>query len=243
MLLVVPVVACAIIAVEIAIATQRDYITEAEFEVDFVASGQAPELRMAVLGDSTVAGLGASSERTSLPAQIARKVAKETGRSVRVIGFGVSGAITEDVLKQQLANIEPGEFDVIVIEVGSNDVTHRTGLASLQRHTRSVLVRSKELAPVVVMGSSGRLNSPNFLPPLRQIVMLRATSVRKRQVRVARELDVPIVDIAKDVSPTYDATAGSNSRDAFHPSDVGYEIWARPLAERVVAALGVSDRS
>lgn len=230
-------VAIGVLVVEVVLVLQRDYITRPEFEVEFVTGGCGPPLRMAVLGDSLVAGLGASDERRSLPGQVAIKVSAATGRSVSVTGFGVSGAVTGDVLSRQLPEVASQAFDVIVIEIGSNDVTHRTSLRRVERQTRLMLKRARARAPIVVLGSSGRLNTPNFLPPLRQIVMARATSVRARQVRIARDLDVPVVDVAREISPTYDRTAGSSSRDAFHPSDIGYEIWARPLAARVVSAL------
>lgn len=236
-----PLLGAAIIAIEVAITLDRDYLREPEFDVEFTVPGCRPTVRMAVLGDSTVAGVGATSERDSLPGQVARKVAVKTGRSVAVTGFGVSGARTRDVLREQLPQIERGAFDVIVIEVGSNDVTHGTRLGALERDTREMLEMALSRADVVVLGSSGRLNSPNFPQPLRQIVMARATSVRARQADVARDLGVPIVDIAREVSPIYDRTPGANSRDLFHPSDVGYEIWARPLARRVVEQLGESN--
>jgi lysophospholipase L1-like esterase len=232
-----PVAVAAVLGAQVALALTRDYLRSADFEVDFTTDGSAPTLRLAVVGDSLVEGVGASSARTSLAGQVAQQVADRTGRAVQVRGLGVSGAVTADVL-EQLDQLEPGDYDAIVIEVGSNDVTHATRLNALEQHTRLLLERSLQLAPIVVFGSAGRLDTPNFQQPLRQVVVWRATRVRALQSRVAAEFDeVAFMDVARDVSPVYERTPGATSGDGFHPADPGYEVWARPLAALVVERL------
>lgn len=233
-LLALPLVLVVVVAAEIAIVIGRDHLTTANFEIDFTTEGKQPAIRMAFLGDSLVEGVGASGPRESLAGQVARKVSDQTGRAVDLVGFGVSGAITSEVVRDQLDEVDAGRFDVIVIEIGSNDVTHLTSLGAVERSTRTMLEQASERAPIVVFGSAGKLNSRNFLPPLRQILMARATQVRGVQRDVAGEFDVAFMDVARDVSPTYDAAADAASEDDFHPGDVGYEIWARPLAKLVV---------
>lgn len=233
-----PLAVAAVLAVEVYMAYERDYLRTADFDVAFTADGDGPVVRMAVVGDSVVEGVGASSERTSLAGQVATKVAERTGRAVEVRGFGVSGARTRDVAEDQLEELERGEFDVIVIEVGSNDVTHGTRLGDIEAATRRMLERATDLAPIVVFGGAGRLDTTNFRRPLRDVIMWRATQVRQLQARVTDGVDaVDYMNVAKEVSPTYSRTEGSNSEDEFHPSDIGHEIWARPIADLVVERL------
>lgn len=238
----VPLVALVVIGVEVLVTLNRDYLRTADFEVDFTTEGERPPIKMAVLGDSLVEGVGASSERTSLAGQVAIKVSEQTGRAVDVRAFGVTGAETEDVVEKQLPQLEPGEYDVIVLEIGSNDATGWTPLSELEESTRKMLERAIELAPIVVFGGSGRLDTPNFPRPLRDIIVWRATQVRELQAVVAADFeDVDYMNVAKDVSPLYSRTPGANSADDFHPSDIGYEIWARPLAELVVERIESSE--
>jgi lysophospholipase L1-like esterase len=241
LLLALPLVLVVVVVAEIVIVLGRDHLTESDFEIDFTTEGEQPAIRMAFLGDSLVEGVGASGPREALAGQVARKVSDETGRAVDLVGFGVSGAITADVVRDQLGEVDAGRFDVIVIEIGSNDVTHATSLDSVERSTRTMLEQATDRASIVVFGSAGKLNSRNFLPPLRQLMMARATQVRERQREVADELGVAFMDVSKSVSPTYDAAADATSEDEFHPGDVGYEIWARPLAELVVEELEASE--
>lgn len=232
-ILAVPVLGAAVLGAQALIALNRDYLRTADFDIDLELEGDEPAIRIAVLGDSLVEGVGATSPEASLPGQIGAKVAEQTGRAVHVRGFGVSGAETRDV-HAQLDQVEAGEFDVIVIEIGSNDVTHGTRLAELEGHTAAILKRATKLAPHVVFGSAGRMDTPNFLPPLRQVIVHRATQVREVQARVAHDAGVDFMNVAEEVSPIYERTPNANSSDDFHPGDAGYEVWARPLAKRVV---------
>lgn len=209
------------------------------FEVSMTVGATRPgtPLVLHVLGDSTVAGVGVERARDSMPVRLAQQVSDELDRPVELVGHGVSGAVTSDVL-EQLDDVPDSGVDVIVIEVGSNDVTHRTRLDDLEADTRRMLEAAQDRSAIVVLGSSGKLNTPNFLQPLRWIVMQRATAVRTRQERAARDLDVEFVDVAEEVAPEFERIGpSSNSSDGFHPSEKGYAAWARPLAERVVAAV------
>lgn len=195
-----------------------------------------------VLGDSTVAGVGADRAEETLPAQVAIQASSELDRPIRVVAHGVTGARTIDAV-DQLEKV-PGEgVDAIVIEIGSNDVTHLTSLEDVEEQTRELLERARERAPIVVLGSAGKLNTPNFHQPLRWLVMARATAVRERQREVARDLGVPFMDVAKEVSPAFEEIGPqANSSDEFHPSALGYEAWARPLAARLVKAVSERER-
>lgn len=228
-----------LVAAELWYATSRDRLpADPGFDVDVVAGRDLPgePLLVALLGDSTVAGVGAGSEEGSLGAHLAQSASRRAGVPVRVIGYGVTGARTSDVV-EQLDKVD-SPVDAIVIEVGSNDATHWTPLGTVESETRRMLQEARSRADVVVLGSSGKLNTPNFLPPLRQIIMHRAGRVRERQREVAEELGVGFVDVAREVSPAYDAAAPrSTSSDQFHPSALGYQIWAQPLAARLVEQL------
>ena len=56
-----------------------------------------PVLELAVLGDSTVAGVGSPTEAETLAVLVAQRVADALGRPVHVVGHGVSGARTATV--------------------------------------------------------------------------------------------------------------------------------------------------
>jgi len=135
---------------------------------------------------------------------------------------------------------------VIVVEVGSNDVTHGTRMGELRRDTHTLLEAAAERADVVVLGSSGRLDTKNFLRPLRDLITWRASAVRRIQGEVVSELDADrfgFVDIGADVDREYDRTKGANSSDGFHPAAPGYGVWARALGREVAERIPHANRS
>jgi lysophospholipase L1-like esterase len=167
-------------AAELLYAISRERLPNPDYEVDVRAGADLPgdEFTVAIFGDSTVAGVGADSAEQTLGGYVAQQLSRELGRPVRVVGSGVSGARTRDVLGQ-LKRYRGASPDAVIIEIGSNDATHWTGLDTVERHTRAVLEHSQSMSDIVVLGSAGKLNTPNFLPPLRQLMMARATSVRR----------------------------------------------------------------
>ena len=235
-LLVVPV----IVAVEAMVALSRPRLpADPGFDVASVVGAEHPgdPLVVHVIGDSTIAGVGVDRESDSLPYRIAVRTADELERPIRVVGHGVSGATTDEVL-EQLDDVPQAGIDAIVVEVGSNDVTHRRSLDRVERDTRALLRAALDRTDTVVFGSAGKLDTPIFWQPLRAIIVRRATAVRARQRSVAEELDVPFVDVGAEVGPGFErAGPKANGSDGFHPSALGYDIWAVPMAARLAEAL------
>jgi len=220
-----------VVVVEIQITRSKNYLPDPGYDIDARIPGRAPAIELAVAGDSTVAGIGADTIDDTLPMQIASRLARESGREVHVVGHGVSGAVIHDVLAKQLKRV--GKVDVLVIVIGSNDVTHVTKLDALERDTEQMLEQAQGQAGTVVLGSAGRLDTPNFPQPLRRIAMSRATQIRARQRRVAADQGVGFVNLGEDVADRFNRTPHSMSSDGFHPGAPGYGVWADAIAAEV----------
>ena len=234
-----------LLVAEVAMATRREYLPD---DPGYVVEGRATPaapgpatgtpLQMVMLGDSTVAGLGSPTAVESLALLTAQRVADETGRLVDVRGVGVSGARTADI-DEQLASIEPGTVDVVVVVVGSNDVTHLTPPWEFGAVTRSMLdaARAKE-APVVLGGIPLFEGATALAQPLRWVVDRNASVMRDVQRRAAADAPgVTFVDIARLASPRFDGVPGAMSEDGFHPGPPGYGFWADALTPAVVEAV------
>ena len=247
-LLVLPLAFVALLVVEAVIATRREYLPDdpgflVEAKVNPSQGGPAPgrTVRMVVLGDSTVAGLGARTEEESLAVQIAQRVADGTRQAVSVRGLGVSGARTEDIAAEQLPRLD-GDVDVLVIVIGSNDTTHGTPPWRFDDLTREMLQTAREQtggAPVVLGGVPLFGSATALDQPLRWVVDQYAKPLRRIQRDVAAEVDgVTFTNIAVRASPRFRGVPEAMSGDGFHPAAVGYGFWADALAEDVIAALG-----
>ncbi|HVM00239.1 MAG TPA: SGNH/GDSL hydrolase family protein [Egibacteraceae bacterium] len=209
--------------------------------------GSGPPLRLVVLGDSTAAGVGSPTIEGSLPALIAERVAGALHRSVDVVGHGVSGARTADILDEQVPLLTDTPADVLVISVGSNDVTHVTPPWTLARRTTELLTAAREAVPgtpVVLAGIPLFEGTPRLPVPLRWIVIAYARPLRNAQRTAALEVPgVRYADIARDASPRFRGVPDAMSADGYHPSPVGYGFWADAIAAEVTAAVGAVRRS
>ena len=231
-----------LIAVELFLLSRREYLpTDPGYVVDVRIragdGGDAPALRMAVLGDSTVAGVGSPTVDEALPVLLATRVADATGRPVDVRGHGVSGARTATVLRDQLPLVE--RADVVVVVVGSNDATHATPWTSFRTQLDALLGNLGATGAAVVLAGTPRFHRNPIIPePLRTMVDRYSTLLRGEQRAAAAVTPgVVFVDLAEEASPRFLGVPEATSPDGFHPSPMGYGFWADALAPAVVEAL------
>lgn len=239
-----PLLAAGVLAVEFALAANAEYLPiDPGYEIERTLGEQlpGPPLELAVLGDSTVAGVGSPTAEESLPVLVAERVAGQLGRPVHVVGYGVSGARTASALREQVPRLLDSGVDVAVIVVGANDVTHLTPPGRLGQQTSELLAAAsaQAQAPVVLGGIPRFRTVPALLEPLRTIVDAYARPLREAQRTAARAAGagVTFVDIAAEASPRFLGVPRSMSSDGFHPSPVGYGFWADALAPAIAAAV------
>lgn len=217
------------------------YMVEATVEPSTGAEPTQGPLRVVMLGDSTVAGLGAPTEEESLPVQTAQRVADLLSRPVAVRGLGVSGARTFDVASSQIPLID--DADVVVIVIGSNDVTHATPPWRFDEQTRDMLAAAVERSggPVVLGGIPLFGSATALAQPLRAVVDAYAKPLRGIQAKTAANTPgVTFVNIAELASPRFRGVPDAMSDDGFHPAPVGYGFWADALAPAIATAAGSS---
>lgn len=241
-----PLAFVSLLAAEIYATVSGDYLETPEFDISGTlrpsnGGGTGEPLRLAMFGDSTVAGLGAGTVDESLVFQTAQRVADALGRPVQARGYGVSGAMTADVRDDQLPKLDVGEVDVVVIVIGSNDVTHLTPPWRMDELTTSMLATARKEsggAPVVLGGIPLFGEARAFAQPLRAIVDAYGSVLRRVQSASAVEVEgATFVNIAQEASPRFVGVPDAMSSDQFHPGAVGYGFWADALAPAIVDAV------
>lgn len=233
----------ALIGVEFLLLSRREYLpSDPGYRIDARVEpssgpGDAAPLRLAVVGDSTVVGVGSPTELESLPVLIAQRVADGAGRPVEVTGFGTSGARTATLSAEQLPL--PDGFNAVVVVIGSNDATHATPWPDLRRQTAEMLERATASGASVVLAGTPRFSGTEIIPePLRTMVDRYSGILRGEQRAAAADFPaVRFVDLAADASPRFTGRPDATSSDGFHPSPIGYGFWADAIAPAVVAAL------
>lgn len=237
-----PIGLLALIGLEVAVLSRREYLpADPGYRIDVLLEpvggvSASPVLELAVLGDSTVAGVGSPSEQETLAVLVAQRVADALHRSVHVVGHGVSGARAETVI-DQLDAIADGT-EALLIVVGANDATHATPWPAFARQTRDLLEAATAGGRPLVLGSTPRFYGTEIIPqPLRFLVDTYAGILRGEQrSAVAATPGARLADLAL-VAPRFDGVPEATSPDGFHPSPIGYGFWADALAAELVAAV------
>jgi lysophospholipase L1-like esterase len=221
------------------------------------ATPHLPRLRLAVLGDSTTAGVGVERAEDSLPYQLARRLADHHGRDVYVVSYGWAGARVADVLRDQLPRaMQPRQAnvtrpflpaaDVIAIVIGSNDATHNTPRRRFRAELRALLGRIREANPgasVVLAGIPAFRGALRAVEPLIFLADQYARLLRPVSREEAARIGAAYADLAREVPKRIDPATPFLSDDQFHPSALGYAIWADVIFEALIAAHSSAEPS
>lgn len=197
-------------------------------------------LRYVILGDSTAVSVGGDYER-GLAVQSARHLA--TRRKVELINVAVSGARIHDVLVEQLPRVDLTRTDVVLLDVGANDVMRLTTSRGFDRDFGRVIdaIRAQNGKVKIVVTGSADMGSPPRIPRL--LRPLANSRTRRLNAIVQRHVDdrkLTFAAIADRTGPVFRKDPTLFSDDRFHPNDRGYAVWTAVISEALDRALAES---
>jgi lysophospholipase L1-like esterase len=198
-----------------------------------IAVGRSPRIRLAVLGDSTAAGVGASRHEDALAGMLAAAVVAAAGREVSWRAVARSG-VTSRTAQDLVPGLVDGGWrpDVVVVAVGVNDLKNLRPLRDWDQDIAALLAAIDDRTggvPVIVSGMAPVSRFPALPQPMRAVMALRAQAMDHALRRVAGHGHVP-------VNPEM-IGSGFFAADGFHPSSQGYRAWAAELAGPVARAV------
>ncbi|HET7464105.1 MAG TPA: SGNH/GDSL hydrolase family protein [Longimicrobium sp.] len=211
-------------------------LPDAAGPVEGVIAGAEPALRLLVIGESTVAGIGAATHQTALTGHVAAALARRTGRAVRWRAAGRSGANA----RQAAELVDPLPYDpadAVVISLGVNDTLRMRPPARWARDVERLVaaIRARVGPAAVLLSPVPPMHAFPALPqPLRAVLGARARLLDAALARLAARL--PVVG---HVPMWVDPAPHLFCSDGFHPSEAGYEAIGGRLAEEL--ALMLSD--
>lgn len=195
--------------------------------------GPGPRLRIAILGDSLAAGLGAEHPGETFPVQVSAALAGPCDLRV----FAVPGATVGDVVSEQLPRLDAAvdagfHPDLVVISAGANDLAALTRKDAFQRRYGAVL-DAADRWPTVVLSIPDLGMAERLARPLRWIAAARARQIDSWLTAVlAGRPGVARAD-ARALPTGTNRTEARRlmSRDRFHPGGVVYGMWADRVAD------------
>ena len=187
-------------------------------------SGQGPDLRLLIIGDSSAVGVGTSHQEEALLGQMRKRLSQTN--TVYWSVDGITGATTADTVAR-LQDSPEQKFDIVSISLGVNDITTRVPLADWLRNFSNLLdlAESKFQADVICVSGIPPIQYFPLLPqPLRWVLGAQA----KRFDRALRTL---VADRAgcRFVEMDFKPDITKMSPDGFHPGPKVYSEWGRKV--------------
>ena len=199
----------------------------------FVA-GDNPAFRLIMLGESTVAGIGAPTHEFALTGQTAKSFARFSGRAVHWLALGRSGANARIALAELAPKLSGRRADALVIALGIND---STGLISANRWKDDILKlvvairRQLGDVKIIISGPPPLGSLPAFPKLLRSFL-----GGRSRILDQALSQLVPSLHNIVHVPMIRELHDRHFCEDKFHPSTAGYAAWGEYLGRHVADA-------
>lgn len=194
----------------------------AHITVPYSVQVKNPAKRVLVVGDSLAAGVGASTPSHSIAGLLSQDFP-----FADITNFSVSGSKIKDVLKTLQSSKDLG-YDLILIQVGGNDVVQFTPIETATSDMDELLKIAKTKSSKVIFYTSGSVGfAPIFMPPVSWIYTYRTTKLYSALKKAADDNSVTYVDLlyTKENDPFKNDVDEYYANDYFHVSDAGYKFW------------------
>jgi len=187
-------------------------------------SGQGPDLRLLIIGDSSAVGVGTSHQEEALLGHMRKRLSQTN--TVYWSVDAKTGATTADTIAR-LQGHAPQKFDIVSISLGVNDITSRVSLFDWLQDFSALLrlIDLKFQADVICVSGIPPIQYFPLLPqPLRWVLGAQAS----RFDRALREL-VSDCSVCRFIEMDFEPNVSQMSADGFHPGPKIYSEWGRKV--------------
>jgi lysophospholipase L1-like esterase len=180
-------------------------------------------MKILVLGDSTAFGTGAIHPENSTAGRVSARYPKASIVNLAVNGLRIAGLL--NILKTIDGKTH---YDLILIQIGANDIIRLTPMSDIETGINEVLARTALLGAKVIILHSGNVGEAPLFPwYFRGWLSRRSLAVREIYIRAAPAhgaeyvdlIDSPVAKLLRENPKIYYAD------DLLHLSDAGYGLW------------------
>lgn len=197
------------------------------------SAGKGEPARLLAIGDSIIAGVGASELKRALVGQTAIALAKSRNCQISWWAFGRSGYNSTAILERIVPELPEVAFDYIVVSVGVNDITGLTSMRNWRLNLTLLLHKLRTHSPNALIAVAGipPLHAFPLLPqPLRAVLGMRARAFEE----VARQV-VECHDNSSHIPLDFEPHPSQFAPDGYHPSEESYAEFGQHVAHRLLA--------
>lgn len=193
------------------------------------AGAGEPAAKLLVIGESTVAGLGARTHKEAMAGQFALRLAARTGRMIEWDVIGRNGVTARRTIDELVPQIPDRRFDYILLGIGGNDVLKLSSPKKWRRDMLELIAVMRRLSPDAVIFIS---NCPmiKYSPALPQPIKFLLWELSKLHDRNIRAFTAGADRVYYYPQP-HSLNVETFFSDGIHPSESGYAEWAEAMIE------------
>ncbi len=193
-----------------------------------VGEGSSPA-RLFVIGESTVAGLGARTHDQALAGQFARRLSRRIEAPVEWHVVGKNGVTARRAIDELLPQMPEKPFDYILVGLGGNDVLKLSSPIKWRRDMTELLGSLRESHPkaTVFLSNCPMIKvSPAIPHPIKFILW-----------ELSKMHDENIKDLTRTMDRVFyyhqprSVKVEGFFADGIHPSEQGYSDWSEAMME------------
>jgi lysophospholipase L1-like esterase len=203
-------------------------LPDAEGKTSGVVGSDSEQFRVLLIGESTVAGVGAANHEEALSGQFAKHLNNKAGLTVEWHALGKSGITVSETLEELVPRIPDSGFDLILVALGGNDLFK----ISSPRHWR------KKMTDLIRILKDKNPNAEVFLaniPMIRDFIAM-PDPLRYCLSRLAKIQHFNTIRFTAQLEEVYyfeevDRVDDDFFSDGIHPSANGYDSWSEAMVD------------
>lgn len=192
-----------------------------------VAGDGGDPANLFVIGESTVAGLGARTHETALAGQFAMQLSNHIGRSVAWDVIGKNGVTARRTIDELVPNMPDKAYDHILLGIGGNDVMRLSSPVKWRRDMLDLIgiLRERQPGAVIFISNCPMIIYTWSIPPPSKQVLWELSQMHNANIKeFTRDMD----RVFYYPQPVEIRREGFFA-DGIHPSEQGYADWAAAM--------------
>jgi lysophospholipase L1-like esterase len=183
--------------------------------------------KLFVIGESTVAGLGARTHETAFAGQFAKQLSLRVGRPVSWRVVGKNGVTARRTIDELLPQMPDERFDYVLVGLGGNDVMRLSSPKKWRRDMIELLtiLRDKNPEAPIFLSNCPMIKFSPAIPHPTKAVLWQLSRMHDANIR---EFTGEMERVFYYPQPA-DVALDGFFADGIHPSEQGYADWSAAM--------------
>ena len=202
-------------------------LPDAEGDRRGVVGSGAETAKLLVIGESTVAGLGARRHELALAGQFASRLSDRIGRSVEWMVLGKNGVTARRTIDELVPQLPDANFDYILVGLGGNDVMKLSSPRTWRHDMLELLgiLRSRNPNAVIFISNCPMIILSPIMPEPIKTILWQLSQMHDANIReFTHEMDRVFY-----YPQPVDVELEGFFADGIHPSEQGYADWSAAM--------------